>query len=135
MITQKGYSKDSTIMPEGIVVTFGKEMMEEQGGAKRFLSNFLEQMDYDGAYWMHKCSNLPKVDVDHIYISVLGRLWGRVYCGGYKKDPKGVIGFTADEQPKTIDWNFIILAGPFERAPLRRELKGFQGFRYCTKLF
>ena len=30
MITNNGYSKDSTIMPEGIVVTFGKDMMDKR---------------------------------------------------------------------------------------------------------
>lgn len=135
MITADGYSKDPNIIPEGIVITFGKDMIQEQGGAKLFLSNFLESMAYDGAYWMHKCKNLPTVDIDHIYIVVLNRLWGKVYNRGLRRNPKGVIGFTADDKPINVDWNFITLAGPFEKYPFKRVLKGFQGFRYCTKLF
>lgn len=135
MITANGYSKDPMLIPEGIVVTFGREMMMEQGGPKLFLSNFLDQMASDGLYWMHKCNNLPKGDIDHIYIIVLNRLWGRVYNGGFRRNPHNVFGWTADEKPIEIKWNFIALAGPFERCPIKRELRGFQGFRYCTRLF
>lgn len=135
MITEDGFSKDPTIMPEGIVITFGKEMMAEQGGVKNFLQRFLEQAGDENLYWMHKCSNLPTIDFDHVYISVLGRLWGRVYNGGIWRNPKGVIGWTADDKPVDVEWNSITLAGPFEKCPFKRKLKGFQGFRYCTKLF
>lgn len=135
MITATGYSKDKSIMPEGIVVTFGREMMSEQGGVRNFLTSFIEQMDTEGLYWMHKCTNMPTIDFDQVYISVLGRLWGRVYNGGIRRNPVNVIGWTADDRSINVDWNFITLAGPFERCPFKRELKGFQGFRYCTKLF
>lgn len=40
MITANGYSKDLSIIPEGIVVTFGKVMIAEQGGLLRFIKNF-----------------------------------------------------------------------------------------------
>lgn len=135
MITEKGFSKDASIMPEGIVITFGREMMNEQGGVKNFIQNFLDQMESDGSYWMHKCKNLPTIDFDHVYISVLGRLWGRVYNGGIRRNPQDVIGWTADDKPIDVNWNFITLAGPFEKCPFKRKLNGFQGFRYATKLF
>jgi hypothetical protein len=141
MITATGYSKDPGIMPEAIVITFGREMMNEQGGAKLFLSNFLECMDGHESerYWMHKCSNLPKSEIDVVYIIVLNRLWAKVYCGGmYRYNPDNeeeITGFTADGNEKVIDWNHIILSGPVEKCPFKRTLKGFQGFRYCTKLF
>lgn len=138
MITAYGYSKD-LLIPEGIVITFGREMMKEQGGVKMFLDNFLETMARyeEGDYWMHKCKNLPIQEVDHIYISVLNRLYGRVYCGGYKKyDPENPkMGFSADGREKPIDFNYIVLAGPLERCPFKRKLPGFQGLRYSTKLW
>jgi hypothetical protein len=140
MITATGYSKDPSILPEGIAVTFGKSMMEEQGGMKVFLQSFQESMQAweKGAYWMHKCSNLPTFEnIDHVYIIVAGRLYGRVYNGGFKKPAlcKPIIGYKANGHPTEITWNHIILCGPFEKAPVKRVLKGFQGFRYTTKLF
>lgn len=138
MITAYGYSKDMLI-PEGIAITFGKDMMKEQGGVKLFLENFLYTMSRheEEDYWMHKCKNLPSNEVDRIYIIVCNRLYGMVYCGGYKKynpeNPK--MGYSADGTEKPIDWNYIVLAGPFERCPFKRTLKGFQGLRYTTKLW
>jgi len=140
MITANGYSKEN-VPPEGIVITFGQEMMKEQGGVKHFLENFLETManhqDGEGDYWMHKCKNLPKVEVDHIYISCCGRLYGRVFCGGYVKPDKDnpQIGYTADGREQEIKWNYIRLFGPLERCPFKRKLSGFQGFRYAEKLW
>jgi hypothetical protein len=139
MITQKGYSKNPGILPEGIAITFGKEMMLEQGGVKNFLRNFQSFMasHEDGEYWMHKCSNLPAQDIDIIYIIVLNRLWGKVYNGGYHRYNESSIktGYSADGKEKVINWNYIVLSGPFVKCPFKRELKGFQGFRYTTKLF
>ena len=138
MITEKGYSKDALIMPEGIVVTFGQQMIKEQGGLKTFLKAFQETMSLHetGTYWMHTCSNFPKNEADHIYIIVANRLYGRVYCGGYHRNAdENVIGYGATGKQKLMDKPFVILSGPFEKCPYKRILKGFQGFRYCTKLF
>lgn len=138
MITTNGYSKDPGIFPEGIVLTFGKQMINEQGGLKTFLAAFQETMNNheEGGYWMHTCSNLPKMEVDHIYIVVANRLYGRVYSGGYHRNlDKNVTAYGATGKQKLMDKPFIVLSGPFEKCPFKRTLKGFQGIRYCTKLF
>lgn len=134
MITETGYSKDPMLMPEGIVVTFGRDMMDEQGGPIEFLRNFEWVMSNEEDYWMHKMSNLPTFrDFTHVYIIVMNRLYGRCIFGGIDK---GITtAYAANGESKRIDWNRIILAGPLEKAPFKRTLKGFQGFRYCTKLF
>jgi hypothetical protein len=136
MITENGHSNDPFILPEGIVITFGQQMIKEQGGLKIFLKAFQETMSNPGCYWMHTCSNFPKNEADHIYIVLANRLYGRVYCGGYYKNPEAnVIAYGATGLQKLMDKPFIILSGPFEKCPHKRVLKGFQGFRYCTKLF
>lgn len=138
MITEKGYSQDPSIMPEGIVVTFGKTMIEEQGGLKTFLEAFQSTMQgyEDGCYWMHTMSNFPKIEVDRIYIIVANRLYGMAYCGGFNRNHDAdVVGYGATGKQKLMDKPFIILSGPFERCPFKRTLKGFQGFRYSTKLW
>lgn len=134
MITATGYSKDPNIVPEGVVVTFGRAMIEEQGGAKMFLSYFEECMSQDNVIWHHKCKNRPQYEIDHVYIIVLNRLYCRCYFGGFESATKKV--YTADNKEKIISWSRILLAGPIVKPPPpRRVLKGFQGFRYCTKLF
>lgn len=138
MITATGYSKDPSILPEGIAVTFGKQMIIEQGGLKTFIKAFQETMSQheDGGYWMHTCSNLPSLELDHIYLVMANRLYGRVYCGGFFRNHfADVVAYGATGVQKLMDKPFIILSGPFEKCPVKRTLKGFQGFRYTTKLF
>lgn len=138
MITRNGYSKDPMIIPEGIIVTFGKKMIEEQGGLRTFLKAFQATMSrhQQGDYWMHTCSNLPKIEIDHIYIIVANRLYGRVYCGGFHRNHKAnVVAYGATGKQKLMDKPFVILSGPLERCPHKRTLRGFQGFRYCENLF
>lgn len=136
MITADGYSKDKSIMPEGIVITFGQKMISEQGGLRTFLKAFQATMSDEDSYWMHTCSNFPTIEADHIYIIVANRLYGRVYCGGYRKNADAdVIAYGATGKQKLMEKPFVILSGPFERCPVKRILRGFQGFRYCTKLF
>src|SRR5690348_15022726 len=117
MITETGYSKDTSIMPEGIVITFGEKMIKEQGGLKTFLKAFQETMnDYErGSYWMHTMSNFPTIEIDHIYISIVGRLYGKVYFGGYNRNhDSNVVAYGATGKQKLMEKPFIILSGPFE---------------------
>ena len=44
MITANGFTKDPNIIPEGIVITFGKEMLQNNGGLKDVLQYFLNVM-------------------------------------------------------------------------------------------
>ncbi len=133
MITTNGYSKDPSLVPEGIVITFGKDMMQENGGAKLFLTIFQKVMMDDEDYWMHKMSNAPSLIVADVYIICMNRLYGRCKTSWIEYGPTEVQRATGELE--NIDWQRLILIGPFERCPFKRTLKGFQGFRYCTKLF
>ena len=132
MITATDYSKYSSIMPEGIVITFGKEMMANNGGQKAMMKHFLQTMANENSYWMHKMLLWPKVEVADVYIITLNRLWGKVKFAWFKKN--AAFAYTPQEE-KLIEWPRMVIVGPFEKCPFKRTLKGFQGFRYCTKLF
>lgn len=135
MITATGYSKDPSIMPEGIAITFGKEMYHEKGGLLKFLRWFNEIMFDENGAFMHKLKNKPVHEIDHVYIIIANRLYGRCLYGGYSNQPTQAFMMPSDESYVEVDWSRIYLAGPFEKCPFKRELKGFQGFRYTTKLF
>lgn len=138
MITADGYSKDPSIMPEGIVITWGKDMINLKGGLKKFLQYFHEVMQDEETTWLQKCKNAPKYDITHVYIIVANRLYAKAYYGGYEKGETEINSPGAGKsfsRRETIEWPRIVLAGPIEKCPFKRELKGFQGFRYCTKLF
>lgn len=132
MITAEGYSKDLSIRPEGVAITFGKEMMLNNGGQKEMMKYFLQTMSDPEAYWMHKMAIWPKIEVADVYIITLNRLWGRVKFGWFDK---GAAFKYSPTDTGVIFWPRMVLVGPFEKCPFKRELKGFQGFRYTTKLF
>lgn len=133
MITENGYSKDPSIMPEGVVITFGREMMEGNGGQKVMMKHFLDTMETEDACWMHKMVLWPKVEISDVYIITLNRLWGRVKFGWY--DKSATFAYKPDGTDKEVTWPRMVLIGPFQHCPFKRSIKGFQGFRYCAKLF
>ncbi len=85
MITQDGFSKDPTIQPEGIVITWGKDMIALKGGLKKFLFYFNDVMKNEDTIWLQKCKNAPQQDILYVYIIVANRLYARGYFGGYEK--------------------------------------------------
>lgn len=76
MITIEGYSKDKTIRPDGIVITFGAGLLKVKGGMKKYLSSFLTMME-KGHVYGYLLRVGPRIEVDHIYFVVGSRLWGR----------------------------------------------------------
>lgn len=135
MITETGYSNEPSYLADGIAVTFGASMIAEQGGLLNFLKGFNDVMENaeKGDYWMHKLKNKPSVEVDHVYVIVANRLYCRCFFGGYTKEP--AMAWTMDGRDVEISWGRIILSGPIVKAPFKRTLRGFQGFRYTKKLF
>jgi hypothetical protein len=133
MITQKGYSNDPGIMPEGIVITFGKKLIELYRGTGNLDKCFRECMAIDEAVWLHRCSTGPKYDIAKVYIIVEGEIDYRVNFGGFQKGEPA--RFFRDGKLFVMNSPRILLAGPLEDAPSGLMFKGFQGFRYCTQLF
>lgn len=138
MITADGYSKDPGLLPEGIVITWGKDMIEEKGGPLAFIRYFNKVMSEEGCLWLQKCRNRPQYDdLTYVYIIILNRLAYRGFYGGYETGEVQIndVGGGSWSSRLTVSWPRIILGGPIERCPFKRTLRGFQGFRYCTKLF
>lgn len=141
MITADGYSKDLNIIPEGIAVTLGIKMIEEKcGPGKSGLLIFLRWFedclkDENGTFFL-KCKNRPSIEVDYIYVIVANRLYCRCYSGGHTR--KEFTGYMRPSDPETTQTTWrggLYLAGPIEKPRFKRSLRGFQGFRYTTKLF
>lgn len=138
MITADGYSNDTSIRPEGIVVTFGKDMMDSKGGLLSFIRYFEKNMSTEDGLWLQKCKNKPQYDdLLNVYVIVANRLKYKCFYGGYQTGTTNIFNGNGHSfsYSTVIGWPRILLAGPFEKCPFKRELRGFQGFRYCTKLF
>jgi hypothetical protein len=132
MITAFGYSKDPNIIPEGIVITFGKDMILRNGGHRKFIKYFLTCINDEECYWMHKMTNKPTIDFTIVYIVIMNRLWGRVNFGWYENNK--TFAYSVNDT-REIEWPRMVITGPFKPCPYKRTLKGFQGFRYCTEMF
>lgn len=121
-------------MPEGICVTWGKDLIIEKGGLLCFLRWFNDIMNDGESYWMNKCKNKPVHDVLYVYIIICNRVHYRCGYAGYETGETS--GFkTSWSSRDIIGWPRIILAPPLIKAPYKIRLSGFRGFRYCTKLF
>lgn len=135
MITRDGYSKDPTIRPEGIVVTWGQQMIAEKGGLFSFIKFFERCMKNEETVWLQKCKNKPRFDdLLYVYISVCNRIYYRCIYGGYETGEK-YCRMNSWSSLQKISWNRILLGSPIVKAPIKIIVPGFQGFRYCTKLF
>ena len=121
--------------PEGIIVTIGEKMWGENG-YRHWLRNFLEAMkksefDSDWFYWLRQ-GNVPTHEVQYVYLCIGGKIRYRAF-------------FAAGMGERTMQFEnhdhpihgkaWILITGPVMRAPFKIERKGFQGFRYCNKLF
>lgn len=135
MITIDGYSKDPNIVPEGIVVTHGREMIKEKGGLYTFLHWFETIMSDDGDVWYHSCKNSPIHDIIYVYFIVENRLKYKGFYGGHSSKPTKAFTTPGAKQRTDFIRPHIIVGGPIEKCPYERELRGFQGFRYSEKLF
>lgn len=139
MITPDGYSKDPNIIPEGIVMTWGKDLIEEKGGLLAFIRHFEKEMASQDGLWLQKCKNKPKNDgrLLYVYVIVCNQLKYRLYYGGYETGSVQItngngVSWSARS---VVSWPRVLMVGPFTKAPRKIKLSGFQGFRYCTKLF
>ena len=116
-------------LPIAIMITQGKEVVEANGGLLTFIRHFEGCLrDENSGFWLHKSKNGPLQDVAHVYIIVCNRLRYRVFFGGYERGETQV--FMRWGEKRIISWPRIILAGPFEKAPHKIQMRGFQGFRY-----
>lgn len=137
MITIEGYSKDPSIMPEGIAITWGQKMIEEKGGLLAFIRYFEKSMNNEEERWLQKCKNEPKQDILYVYIIVCNQVRYRLFYGGFARGKTAIHNGDGHSwsSKEVITWSRIIMAGPFVKAPYKIIRNGFQGFRYTTKLF
>lgn len=132
------YSKDPSIMPEGIAITWGKDLIEEKGGLFAFIRYFLKAMEEEETIWLQRCKNAPRHDVIYVYIIVCNQIKYRLNFVGYERGTTVINNGAGDgswSSSQEISWPRIQMAGPVVHAPYKMPQKGFQGFRYTTKLF
>lgn len=137
MITDKGYSKDLSIMPEGIMLTLPTIFFEDRGtDVESFTLMFYRFMKQDDSLWNFKLKNLPKHDVAWVYLVYDKKVQFRLNLVQYERNTSKEFKDSPDRKIRRFEnCNWVIMCGPPVRPPHEWPQKGFQGFRYTTKLF
>lgn len=137
MITPTGYSKDPSIKPEGIVLTLPVAFFEDRkAGIEQFKKMFVRYMERDDALWNFRLTNLPKHEVGWVYLNFDKQIQFRTNFVQYERNVSKSFKDAPDGKIRDFpNANWVIMCGPAVAPPDRYELPGFQGFRYCTKLF
>lgn len=124
--------KQMNEFPDGIIITISMKSIEEKGGYRNFLKEFLDCMEddhYSSAYWI-KAGNKPRHDVLDVYIVIGGRIrWKCTFVESHKA------GYIELDRGRMYGRGWIVCTGPVERPPQPIYKKGFQGFRYTQTLF
>lgn len=137
MITAEGYSKDPNIIPEGIMLTMPVMFFEDRKMTyDEFRKEFEEALADEDGYWNFVKKNLPKHDVQYVYIVFDKKVQYRCNLVCYERKKTKIFSDAPDGKRRAfVNKNWILLSGPAVKPPYDMPQKGFQGFRYCTKLF
>lgn len=115
--------------PIGIMITMGKEVLEANGGGAEWQKHFESCVrSEESGFWLHKSKNAPKEDIAVVYVIAENFVQYKVFYGGYERGETSVWMRSGEE--RIINWPRMILGGPFVKAPIDIEIRGFQGFRY-----
>lgn len=137
MITPNGYSKDPSIQPDGIVLTLPVAFFKDRGMTyEEFHAMFSKYMQEEDAIWNFRLKNLPTQDVAYVYLVFDGQLQYRAQLIQYERNVAKEFDDAPDGKVRSFPpCNWVLFTGPVVKPPHEWPLKGFQGFRYCTKLF
>jgi hypothetical protein len=137
MITATGYSKDPSIMPEGIALTLPVAFFQDRGMSyAEFEKMFVRYMRRDDAIMNFRLTNLPLHDVAYVYLIFDGFLQYRANLVMYERNTAKEFNDAPDGKIRSFPpSNWVLFTGPVIKAPHDIPMKGFQGFRYTTKLF
>jgi hypothetical protein len=137
MITATGYSKDRSIIPEGIMLTLPVQFFEDRKwDYKGFIKMFERYMAREDSLRNFRLTNLPLHEVLWIYLVFDKHVQFRTNMVMYERNVSKSFNDGPDRKCRNFpNANWVILSGPAIRPPYECPQKGFQGFRYTTKLF
>jgi hypothetical protein len=131
------YSKDQSIIPEGIMLTLPVAFFEDRKwGCEGFIKMFERYMSKEDSIWNFRLTNLPTHEVAWVYLVFDKKVQFRVNMVMYERNVSKYFYDGPDKKERAFpSANWVILSGPAIRPPHEWPQKGFQGFRYTTKLF
>ena len=119
--------------PIGIIVTLPMRFFEEYDYRKYIREHEAMNDPENDSCWFRVMKNLPTWDVLYVYTCYGGRIRHRTNFGWLVRNEH--LAFTRPEGG-IRDFgkaNAVVMVGPYVKAPIRIQQKGFQGFRYVIK--
>jgi hypothetical protein len=138
MITATGYSKDPNIQPEGIMLTLPTQFFTDRGmTTDQFKKYFERLMKEEDTIWNFRLTNLPTImDIAWVYLVFDKHVQYRMNFVQYERGVSKQFKDSTDQRVRDFpNANWVIFTGPPTKPPHYWPQKGFQGFRYTTKLF
>lgn len=137
MITVNGYSKDPSIIPEGIMLTLPVMFFQDRGtDIESFKELFERYMQKEDSIWNFRLTNLPLHNIAFIYLVFDKKVQYRANFVMYERNKSKQFYDSPDGKVRKFPpSNWILFTGPVIKPPYEMPQKGFQGFRYTTKLF
>lgn len=137
MITAAGYSKDLSLVPEGIMLTLPVAFFEDRGMTiDQFKKHFERFMAKEDSYWNFKLTNLPLHDIAWVYLVFDKHVQYRLNFMQYERNKSKQFKDAVDGKLREFpNQNWVLFTGPAIKPPHEWPQKGFQGFRYTTQLF
>lgn len=138
MITEDGYSKDPNIVPEGIALTLPTAFFTDRGmNTDQFKKYFERLMADEEMIWNFKLTNLPTInDLLWVYLIFDRHIQYRMNFVQIERNKSKFFKDSTDGQRRYFPGaNWVIFTGPPLKPKDPWPQKGFQGFRYTTKLF
>lgn len=131
------YSKDPSIPPEGIALTLPVIFFEDRKmTTDQFKKVFERHMRHEESWWNFKLTNLPTHDVAYVYLIFDKQIQYRCNLMCYERNQSKTFKDSHDGKVRDFpNQNWVLFTGPVIKPPQEWPQKGFQGFRYTTKLF
>lgn len=126
-----------TMKPVGIVITMPVAFFKDRGmTVEEFKEVFERYMAMDDGIWNFKLTNLPKLDVELVYICFAGYIQYRVNLVQYERNVSKSFKDSHDGKDRDFpNCNWVILSGPAIKPDREVVQQGFQGFRYTDFIF
>ena len=121
-------------MADAILITVPERFWDEYPGGKDAFDKVMDFVSQGRCLWHQTISNIPKQNVEFVYLVIHGKIALRLTIHEYMKNTS--LTFKDGGVDRSFgNKNWVVLTGPVEKAPREMIRKGFQGFRYTEFLF
>jgi hypothetical protein len=120
--------------PDGIIVTLPARFFVEYDHAI-YLKEIEEMNQNENMIWYRVMKNLPTQDFLYVYTVIDNNVHHRSQFAGLIRNKTLTFPRPEGGSRTFENANAVMMCGPVVMAPEVIPMRGFQGFRYTTKLF